>query len=663
MSNVIETGAVPVPHDLFAPALEGNLAENQQYLATILATAQVGILVVDSESHIIVEANPKAVEVIGVPREEIIGSVCHRFVCVAELGQCPVTDLGQCIHCGERDLITAKGEQVTVMKTVASITLGGRAYLVETFLDISDRKKAEQALKLSEERCRDILDNANDLIQSVDANGAFIYVNRAWKRTMGYTDEEVSRLTIFDVITPTSKKHCSLLFRRIMNGERVQAVETEFTTKDGAVVVLEGSINCNYVDGHPLGTRGIFRDITERKRMQAELTQSEDRYRKLFENAPVAIVVQCDGVYVCANNEACRMLGRDLVGVDVLSTVHPDYRDLIMERIRRVSETGEPSPLLEQKMLRLDGSSIDVEVTGSSIIFKGKRATQAVIRDITERKQAEEQRREWNLRLEKEVEAKTRHLKEAQAKLIQSEKMATLGEVISGASHELNNPLAGILGAIQMLRKSALAQPIEPELLEGIDVLESIESAAIRCQNIVADLIRFSTQARCSFSEIDINQVLRDTLEVMAIPFAERGIEVELDPDPAVPLIEGDFVKLLEVCVSLLRNAQNALPDGGTIYLGTRLVKNYGEPPQVAVSVRDTGCGIPPQNLSKIFDPFFTTKPAGRGPGLGLTVSYGIVKRHGGDIDVRSTVGKGTEVTVTVPLRQSKAETAPDPYA
>ena len=308
-------------------------------------------------------------------------------------------------------------------------------------------------------------------------------------------------------------------------------------------------------------------------------------------------------------------------------------------------------------MVQRGGTVIDVEAVATGIVFQGQDAIQVIIRDITERKQVEEQRRELNTRLEKMVEEKTRHLKEAQAKLIQSEKMATLGEVIAGAAHELNNPLAGILGAIQMLRSNALAHPIDLELMEGIDVLESIESAAVRCQKIVEDLVRFSTQARCNFSDMDINEVLRDTLEIMSGPFEEQKVKVKLQLDPEVPSIEGDFVKLLEVYVNLLQNAKSALPNGGRIDISTGLVKKYGEPLQVSVVIRDDGCGIPPQNLAKIFDPFFTTKPAGKGPGLGLTVCYGIVKRHGGDIDVRSTVGKGTEVTVTVPVRQQQRTT------
>lgn len=514
----------------------------------------------------------------------------------------------------------------------------------------------EEALKQSEDSYRDLLDNASDLIQSVAPDGSFLYVNRAWKEILGYGDEEIALLKIFDVISPECRSHCSLLFQQIMSGKTIPRVEVQFAAKGGRTVVLEGSINCNFKDGKPVATRGIFRDITERKAMERELQQSEERYRQMVEQAPEAILVYSGGELLYVNHEAVRLLGAEssemLIGMAVNSFFDPYCHETARERMRRGETPETAARRIDLKLARLDGSVLDVESVGTSIRLQGRPAVQVVLCDITNRKRQEKEREKWNRKLEILVAEKTRHLKEAQAKLIQSEKMSTLGEVISGASHELNNPLAGILSAIQMLRRSTLSQPIGPEII--IDVLEDMESAAIRCQNIVEDLIRFSTQSHCSFSRMDINQMLKDTLEIMGEQYSEARIKVGWSTDPELPAIDGDFVKLLEVFVNLLQNAKCALPDGGSLDITTKLVKKYAELPQVVIGIRDTGCGIPAQNLGKIFDPFFTTKPVGKGPGLGLTVSYGIIKRHGGDIDVRSTVGKGTEVTVTLPVRQPK---------
>ncbi|HJV64204.1 MAG TPA: PAS domain S-box protein [Geomonas sp.] len=642
--------------------IAGKPEENLQLLATVFANIQVGIMIIDAESHLIVEVNPMAATLIGSSRQEIVGMPCHRFVCPAQAGECPITDCGQLVDNAERTLFTAAGECLPVMKTVARITLDGRPHLVESFVDISARKRAEAAQVQSEDRYRDLLENANDLVQSVDPSGSFLYVNRAWKERLGYSDEEIARMKVFDVISPACHSHCALLFQQILGGQAIPRVEVQFLAKDGSIVVLEGSINCSFVEGKPMVTRGIFRDITERKAMELELQQSEERYRRLVEDAPEAIFVHSAGNFLYANMEAVRLLGakssEELIGQPVLSFFHPDCREVIRNRMRQLESPEEVAPRMDLKLVRPDGTVIDVESAGSSIRSQGMPAIQVVLRDITSRKKQEKDREDWSRKLESMVEEKTRHLKEAQTKLIQSEKMSSLGEVISGAAHELNNPLAGILGAIQMLRRSALAYPIVPELLDDIDVLESMETAAARCQSIVDDLIRFSTQAHCSFSRISINSVLRDTLEMMGEQYVQAGIRVSWQTDEALPDLEGDFVKLLEVFVNLLHNARNALPDGGSIEIATRLVKKYGETAQVVVAIRDNGCGIPAANLSKIFDPFFTTKPAGKGPGLGLTMCYGIIKRHHGDIDVRSTLGKGTEVTVTLPVRQPAAPTS-----
>jgi PAS domain S-box-containing protein len=507
----------------------------------------------------------------------------------------------------------------------------------------------------SQDHYRDLLDNANDLIQSVAPDGSFLYVNQAWKRTLGYSDAEIARLKVFDVISPACQDHCSDCFQRIMEGAVLPQVDVKFVASDGSVVDLEGSINCCRVDGNPVATRGIFRDVTERNRIARELKESEERYRQLVEHAPEAILVQQEGRYVYVNPEACRLFGAaspaELIGKSVLSTVHPDCREAVGKRIRQVMETGLPSQLCETTVVRCDGSCVDVDAVGTSITFQGARATQVILRDISVRKAAEAQREEWNRRLEEKVAEKTRHLEVAQAKLIQSEKMATLGEVISGTSHALNNPLAGIQGAIQMLRSFASEQHSAMPPDEWLSVLEGVEQAATRCLKIVEDLISFSVQNKCYFSQTDVNEVLRGAVEMADRGGALSGVEVVWPQQGASTVIEGDYVKLVEVFAAILRNAGEALAGAGRIRIAHAITAPPAMP-QIVVRIDDTGPGIPPQQLGKIFDPFFTTKP-GRA-GLGLTVGYGIIKRHHGDIDVLSPPEAGTMVTVTLPVKQSK---------
>jgi len=143
--------------------------------------------------------------------------------------------------------------------------------------DITEHKRAEEALRESEERYHDLLENANDLIQSVAPDGHFLYVNRAWCKTLGYTQKEISRLSLFDIIHPDSQAHCREVFQHLISGESVDRIEASFVAKDGKKIIVEGSANCRFVDGKPVATRAIFRDITERKRAEEELQKKNER--------------------------------------------------------------------------------------------------------------------------------------------------------------------------------------------------------------------------------------------------------------------------------------------------------------------------------------------------------------------------------------------------
>jgi PAS domain S-box-containing protein len=182
---------------------------------------------------------------------------------------------------------SSKGEKVKkVRREVAKARGAVRATkkpAAKIACDIVERKQVEEKLKESEERYRDLFENANDLIQMVAPDGRFLYINRAWRETLGYNEGEVRNLSVFDIIHPDSQAHCLEIFQRVISGEKVDRVETAFATKDGKKVIVEGSVNCKFVNGKPVSTRGIFRDITERKRMEEELKKYRDHLEGLVE--------------------------------------------------------------------------------------------------------------------------------------------------------------------------------------------------------------------------------------------------------------------------------------------------------------------------------------------------------------------------------------------
>ena len=263
-----------------------------------------------------------------------------------------------------------------------------------------------------------------------------------------------------------------------------------------------------------------------------------------------------------------------------------------------------------------------------------------------------------NVDLERRVEERTQELKDVQAKIVQSGRLAAIGELSAGVAHELNNPLAGILGYAQydleMLKDVDVASLTREDLTKLIGHLSFVEGGAKRCTEIVESLLRFSQTSRCASTEVDINGLIEETLGFTGRELTSRGIELKTDlADGGVEVI-GDPRRLQQVFANIILNARKAMQSGGRLSVASARVEGESDDGDVvAISFGDTGCGIADENLVRVFEPFFTTGDAGEGSGLGLSVSYGIVKEHGGDINVESKVGVGSTFTVLLPVAGS----------
>ena len=220
----------------------------------------------------------------------------------------------------------------------------------------------------------------------------------------------------------------------------------------------------------------------------------------------------------------------------------------------------------------------------------------------------------------------------------QTEKLTSLGLLAAGVAHEVNTPLAVISNYIQMLAK----QMPEGDPRQGI--IEKIVKQTFRASEIVNNLLNFSRTSATELADLDVNRVVEETLSLVAHPLKTSQIQVVKQLGPTLPAVRGSANKLQQVFLNLFLNARDAMPGGGMLEI--RTAAHNGS---VEVEIVDTGAGIPRENIHRIFDPFFTTKATGRGTGLGLSVSYGIIKEHAGKIDVRSTPGKGTSFHVEFP--------------
>ena len=264
------------------------------------------------------------------------------------------------------------------------------------------------------------------------------------------------------------------------------------------------------------------------------------------------------------------------------------------------------------------------------------------------------QLQDWGHTLEQKVEERTQELRRAQAETMRGEKLASVGLLASGVAHELNNPLTGILTFSHLMRQKL------PDKSADAEDMDLVIRETKRCAAIIKRLLDFAREKHPEKKFTDLNQVIDDTVRIVEKPAHLRDIEITLDLDRTLPPIWIDADQIKQVVMNMLVNAQHAVEEKGSITVTTRRAQDPRAPateakPMVAISIVDTGCGIPEANLLRIFDPFFTSKDVGKGTGLGLSVSHGIVEAHGGLIDVQSKVGEGSTFRVFLPLTPPSA--------
>lgn len=230
-------------------------------------------------------------------------------------------------------------------------------------------------------------------------------------------------------------------------------------------------------------------------------------------------------------------------------------------------------------------------------------------------------------------------LRENEERLIQAEKLTSLGQLAASIAHEINNPLAGVLVYTKLLSKKIASDNFEKK--EVLDQLSKIETEVGRCSGIIRNLLDFARQSMPTLRPVDVNQVLEQVLSLVGHQAQLQKVEVVKEFRPSLPPVLADFNQLQQVFTNLTLNAIQAMPNGGTLRLRTSVVDS-----EVRVDVQDTGCGIPKENFKKLFTPFFTTKEKGKGVGLGLAVVHGIIERHKGRVEVQSEVGKGSTFSV-----------------
>ncbi len=365
-------------------------------------------------------------------------------------------------------------------------------------------------------------------------------------------------------------------------------------------------------------------DLEILRRSEEALRASEARFRAIFERTTAGMAgVALDGSFLQVNPAMCRFLGyeeAELLAMNVKDVTHPEDLDVTEMIFTEAGSERARSVDLEKRYLRKDGTTVWGRTSAAWIRDAGGRLefSVALVQDITERKNLEHELR-------------------------QAEKMSAVGQLIAGVAHELNNPLAGVLGYAQLL----LDLPMGDKVRRGLD---SICREADRCRRIVHNLQTFARKHKPEVEPVAINAVLLSTLELRSYQLKVDDIEVVCDLEEDLPVSLADAHQLRQVFLNIVINAHQAMSayrGRGVLTLRTR---RHGS--DIVVEIQDDGPGIDPGNLGKIFDPFFTTKDVGQGTGLGLSICYGIIREHGGRITAENAAAEGGAIfRVTLPVR------------
>jgi two-component system sporulation sensor kinase A len=521
-------------------------------------------------------------------------------------------------------------------------TVGFQAIIV----DITKLKEVERKLMETNRRLETIFETASEGIVTVDENENITFVNKAFADMLGYNEQELIGVNLRKFVDEESFQTIRKQTEIRKRGE-TSRYEIALYHRDGKPRIVQVSASPLWNEkGEYVGAISIIMDVTERRKMEEKLKESEERFKRLIEYAPEAIYINdVYGRFIDGNKQAEALIGykkEELIGKNIIET--GIYSEKSLPKVKEAIEKtirGERYGPDEFEIVRKDGTKIFAEISAIPVTSGGKIEIIGIARDITERKQMQKKLEEYAQHLEELVEQRTKALKEAQEQLIKSERLATIGQVAAMVGHDLRNPLTGIKGAVYYL-KNKFGPKVDPKVLE---MLKLIEENVQYANEIVADLLEYSREIKLELKEATPKAIIAETLLTVKIP---KGIQI-LDLTQDTPKIKVDINKMKRVFGNLIKNAVDAMPKGGKLTIRSNEANG-----NVKITFTDTGTGIPKDALEKIWTPFFTTKS--KGMGLGLPICKRLVEAHGGKITVESKVGEGTTVTVTIPIESKIVE-------
>ncbi|HVP77539.1 MAG TPA: PAS domain S-box protein [Thermodesulfobacteriota bacterium] len=618
--------------------MERRVREVTQQFEKIAEMGDDGIMVFD-QAFKIVFANQRASEIFGITKEDLVGR--NFFSVIGKEGKeflegtvIRGVGVGEKL-CTEMSLLTSQGQvkDAEVCIALAESDTGD----VKTYAyirDITERKKFERDLKGSEEKLRNLFERVRHGLFISSREGKFLDCNQALLDLLGYaTKQEFFEIDIARdlYVNPEDRK---VFQERIERDGYAKDMEVEFKKKNGErITVLLTGHPIKNEKGEVVGYQGINLDISERKRIENELREANEFFMNLIESSVDGIIAaDMKGNIFIFNKGAEALTGywaEEVIGKLHITRIYPDgVAKEIMKKLRSPEYGGVGKFIPTQlNVLNKVGEEIPIQLS-AVLIYNGtgqEIASVGIFTDLRPR-----------LKMEKK-------LQETHLQLVSSEKMASLGKLAAGIAHEINNPLGGIL-----IYASLMMEDLSEDDSRRGDLARIVQEAG-RCKEIVKSLLEFARQTEPKMEPTDINRAINDGLFFLVNQALFYNIQIVKRLDSFLPFVQGNASQLKQVFMNIIVNAAEAMHGSGTLTITTAPAPDRKA---IFVEFTDTGEGIPEENFTRIFDPFFTTKQVGKGTGLGLATSYGIVEDHGGKISVKSKVGEGTTFRIELPVHQ-----------